>query len=43
MSTESEQVQRVEDVMSNEVHPLIHENRLVVVPGVYDVLSAKLA
>ena len=29
--------------MSNEVHPLIHENRLVVVPGVYDVLSAKLA
>lgn len=27
----------------SDVHPLIAEHRLVVVPGVYDVLSAKLA
>lgn len=26
-----------------EVHPLVRDHRLVVVPGVYDVLSAKLA
>jgi 2-methylisocitrate lyase-like PEP mutase family enzyme len=25
------------------VHPLIRDHRLVVVPGVFDVLSAKLA
>ncbi len=30
--------------MTNEsVHPLVREGRIMVVPGVYDVLSAKLA
>ncbi len=29
--------------MENEAHPLIRDQRLVVVPGVYDVLSAVLA
>ncbi len=27
----------------DRVHPLIRDHRIVVVPGVYDVLSAKLA
>ncbi len=26
-----------------EAHPLIRQNRVMVVPGVYDVLSAKIA
>ncbi len=29
--------------MSDETHPLVEDDRLMLVPGVYDALSAKLA